>query len=117
MTIETNRFTFYNFYGMHLVVHRTVCTTINSGIDKTDTTLSTFVRMLLVALHISTPFLGHPQAHVNADVKLLILRLKKQLGVICVTNIATTCYKLGIRRKQIKQIIKIKLHFNFYLKG
>jgi hypothetical protein len=43
-------------------------TRINSEIDKTDTTVSTFVYLLLVVLHVSTPFLGHPQAYINTDI-------------------------------------------------
>jgi hypothetical protein len=43
----------------------TVYTTQNSEIDKTDTTVSILFICLQAALHISTPFLGHPQAYMN----------------------------------------------------
>jgi hypothetical protein len=46
----------------------TVCTSVNSEIDKIDTAVSTFVYLLLVAPHVSTPFLDHPQAYINTDI-------------------------------------------------
>jgi hypothetical protein len=42
--------------------------TINLEIDKIDATVSTFVYLLLVALHVPTPFLGHPQAYINTEI-------------------------------------------------
>jgi hypothetical protein len=41
---------------------------INSETDKTDTSASTFVYLLLMALHVSIPFLVHPQAYINGDI-------------------------------------------------
>jgi hypothetical protein len=50
------------------IYYGTVYTTINSDIIvKIDNTLSTFVYLLLAALHISILFLGHPLACIVND--------------------------------------------------
>jgi hypothetical protein len=60
----------------------TVYTNINSEIDQIHTTVSAFVYLLLAALHVSTPFLGHPQAYINTDISCWI---NKYLSV-CISN-------------------------------
>jgi hypothetical protein len=37
-------------------------------IYKIDITVSTFVYLLLAAMHVSTPFLGNSQAYMNNDI-------------------------------------------------
>jgi hypothetical protein len=86
-------------------------------IDKIDTTVSTFVYLLLAALHVSTPFLGHPQAYTNIDISYYINKYEficclkwlfyttKKLDIKYVSDIAEICYKIDIKHIQIKHII------------
>jgi hypothetical protein len=52
----------------------TVYTAVYSETDKTDTTVPTFI-CLQAALHVSTPFLGHPQAYMNTAIIFWIASL------------------------------------------
>jgi hypothetical protein len=67
-----------NMYEKEVI--EAVYTTINSEIDKIDTTMSTFVYLLLAVLHVLTPSLGHPQAYMNTATSC---RINKYEFIFC----------------------------------